>query len=67
MSFLKLSNLEAKLERLYTSNLVIKEIKHPTIISDKQNFKNKVFRWVLYIQNQFYTNYAESFQILNTV
>ena len=42
MSFSKFSNLEA-----YTSNVAIKEIKGRTMVSNKQNAKTKLLRWVL--------------------
>ena len=37
---------------LHASNLVIKEIKGRTIISDKQNFQNKPFLMVFASKNQ---------------
>ena len=41
MSFSRCSKLEDK--KLYTSDFAIKEMKGQTIISDKQNLKDKAF------------------------
>ena len=41
MSYSKCSNSENK--RLYTSDLAIKKLKFQTLISNKQNLKNKAF------------------------